>query len=54
MGHEMRGEPADEPGDEVGEASALYAAIEEAIDPPGPLDWDRVMRHEAHRVRWRL
>ena len=35
MGHDMRGEP----GDEVGEASALYAAIDEAIDPPGPLDW---------------
>lgn len=37
----MRGEP----GDEVDEASALHAAIDEAIDPPGPLDWDRVMRH---------
>jgi hypothetical protein len=45
MGHEMRGEPAEESGDEVGDTAALYASIDEALDPPGPLDWDRVMRH---------
>lgn len=46
----MRREPADEPGDEVGETGALYAAIEEAIDPPGPLDWDRVMQGVTHEL----
>lgn len=36
MTHEKPGEP-----DEV---TALYAAIDDAIDPPGALDWDTVLR----------
>ena len=44
MRDETSGEPGGEAGDVAGGTGALWAAVDEALDPPGPLDWDRVMR----------
>ena len=36
MAHEAGGEPDD--------VQALYAAIDDAVAPPDPLEWDQVLR----------
>lgn len=39
----MTNEKAGEPDEDNG-IKALHAAVDDAIDPPGALDWDHVMR----------